>query len=261
MKPEQKHCTSCEGGTPPLTHKGVNMNTLHFINHIKGFAIEASDGVAAKVKDFYFDDGTWSIAHIVAEIPHLLGNRLVLLAPGTLMTPDWQDRTIATSLARVDIEACPDVDVHLPVAVELQRHLDTLTTLDSAWPESFMGLHTHDSAECKPSGDEPHLRSTGILSGVTVKSADGSEVGSLLDFVLDATSWKIPYLLFSTSKGGLILMDSAETERIDVSRRLIILKGQRKAQGEVSGAGDPRCTAVFNSGNRSQRPVSAYVVE
>jgi uncharacterized protein YrrD len=60
------------------------------VNSLTGFTIGATDGEIGKVKEFYFDDQTWTIEYLIAETGNWLLGRKVLISPHSLSVPDWE---------------------------------------------------------------------------------------------------------------------------------------------------------------------------
>ena len=54
---------------------------LRNADHLKGFAIRATDGGLGTVDQFYFDDETWAIRYLTVETAGWLGGRQVLISP------------------------------------------------------------------------------------------------------------------------------------------------------------------------------------
>jgi sporulation protein YlmC with PRC-barrel domain len=54
---------------------------LRNIKDLIGFRIAAKDGEIGKVKDFYFDDETWTIRYLIVKTGDWLSTREVLISP------------------------------------------------------------------------------------------------------------------------------------------------------------------------------------
>ena len=51
-----------------LQNAKENNPMLRNVNHLKGFAIQATDGEIGTVDQFYFDDESWAIRYLVVKI-------------------------------------------------------------------------------------------------------------------------------------------------------------------------------------------------
>ena len=94
---------------------------LQSIKQLHGNKLGASDGDIGHVKDFYFDDKTWSIRYIVAETGTWLPERQVLLSPHAFRTPafgksDAEPNVLHVNLTRKQIENSPPIESHRPVS-------------------------------------------------------------------------------------------------------------------------------------------------
>ena len=69
-----------------------------------GFTMGASDGEIGKVKDFYFDDITWTIRYLVVETGNWLSNRKVLISPEALLQCDWTNEIFPVNLTKEQIK-------------------------------------------------------------------------------------------------------------------------------------------------------------
>lgn len=58
------------------------------IKSLIGYTILATVGEIGKVKEFYFDDRTWTIRYLIVETGSWLFGRKILLAPEALLTPN-----------------------------------------------------------------------------------------------------------------------------------------------------------------------------
>ena len=62
---------------------------LHSIQHRYGEKLRATDGEIGQVRDFYFDDKTWTIRYLVADTGGWLTGRLVLISPHAHKGRSW----------------------------------------------------------------------------------------------------------------------------------------------------------------------------
>ncbi|MEO9147084.1 MAG: PRC-barrel domain-containing protein, partial [Ginsengibacter sp.] len=86
------------------------------INSLIGYAIGATDGEIGKVKEFYFDDLTWTVRYLVVETGNWLNGRKVLLSPQALLTPDWKNEVFPINLTKENIKNSHNIDTEQPVS-------------------------------------------------------------------------------------------------------------------------------------------------
>lgn len=147
-----------------------------------GYTLEARDGHAGTAGDFYFDDRTWAVRFLVAHTGSGLADRLVLIPATALQSTRHEDKVIPVDLTTAEIE-------------------------HSASPERYRPFAQND----------PHLRSTYALTGCHIQAED-KEFGHVEDFVIDAGSWVIRYLLIDTRNwwhGKHVLLSPQWVERVN----------------------------------------------
>ncbi len=186
------------------------------IKSLMGYTLGAADGEIGKVKDFYFDDNTWTIRFVIVETGNWLSGRKVLISPGSLIKPHSDSEVISVSLTTEQIKNSPDIDTEKPVSVQQEMNLYNYYPWENYWGGSLWGggmgttgmmtrpsstveeaaeaeRHTH-AAE----GDgNPHLRSTGTVKGYTIRAVDKA-IGEVEDFIIDDRSWKIDFIVVDT---------------------------------------------------------------
>ena len=63
---------------------------LRSIKHVYGYQIRETDDVMGTVKDFYFDDESWTVRYLVVDLGGLFPGRHVFISPEALGRPDWE---------------------------------------------------------------------------------------------------------------------------------------------------------------------------
>lgn len=71
---------------------------LHSLKKSYGEKLVALDGQIGQVKDFYFDDRTWTIRYVVAETGTWLTSRQVLLSPRVVGSLFQNGRDLSVNL-------------------------------------------------------------------------------------------------------------------------------------------------------------------
>ncbi len=173
-----------------------------------GFAIEGLDGEIGKLKEFYFDDETWTIRYMIVETGSWLFGRKVLLSPESVITYDWEHEKLKVNLNVEQIKNSPLIDTDMPVS--RQHEIDLYSYYPWGgyyWGTSMgglgmgMGMSYPVSLQAPPKEEKPdddlHLRSTDKVTGYNIKASDG-EIGDVEDFIIDDVTWEIDFLLVDT---------------------------------------------------------------
>lgn len=215
---------------------------LRALGPVTGYELQAQDGAIGRCKDFLFEDTRWRIRYMVAATGRWLPGRKVLVSPVALGRPDWEQRRLPVRLTRAQLENAPALDADAPVSRRWER----------AWfghfgfPNYWDGLGTWGlGAQLGPQGEQarppqgqaegdPHLRSTGEVTGYHVEAADGA-IGHVAEFIVDDEDWAIRYLVVDTRNllpGRKVLIAPEWVDRVDWSRMVIAVDLTRQAVRE-----------------------------
>lgn len=82
----------------------------HNLEQLLGSWVHATDKEIGAVRNFLFDDTTWTVRYIEVDVGHWLQRREVLLAPEVLREPDWANRIFNVKYRREQVRNSPDVD-------------------------------------------------------------------------------------------------------------------------------------------------------
>jgi hypothetical protein len=154
------------------------------------------DGDQKPIRNFLFDDRSWSIRFLVVDVGSWFARRLVVIPTTVVDEPDWAKKVVAAHLTKDQLLKSPNVDSAKPVSRQQQLALNELFgwadfAYDWCIPRALVpaqrGFPVHTQ-------DDPHLRSTLDLTGYQVWATDGY-LGRLEDFVLEQASWHINYLM------------------------------------------------------------------
>lgn len=179
------------------------------LDSLIGFTIGGTDGEIGKVKEFYFDDKSWTIRYIIVETGGWLSSRKVLLSPQAVMQTDWEEKVFRVNLTMEQIKNSPDMDTDKPVSRQHERDLYAYYPWGSYYWGSGMGIgmsaiamkHTiqeENETSLDETGDnDPHLRSTDKVTGYSIKAIDG-EIGEVEDFIMNDSTWQIDFMLVDT---------------------------------------------------------------
>ncbi len=185
---------------------------LRNIKSLTGFTMGATDGEIGKVKEFYFDDHTWTIRYLILETGSWLNHRKVLIAPEALLTPNWEEKIFPINLTKEQIKNSPNIDTEQPVSRQHEIELHEYYPWTSYWgggmytfgmiTQEYVSLEkavqfNESKTDPKDSSGNPHLRSTHKVKGYTIHATDG-EIGGVEDFIIDDSTWKFDFLVVDT---------------------------------------------------------------
>jgi uncharacterized protein YrrD len=188
------------------------------LENLIGFTIGATDGEVGKVKEFYFDDKTWTIRYLVVETGSWLFGRKILLSPEALLTPNWDKQIFPVNLTMEQIKCSPEIDTDIPVSRQQEMELHGYYSWSTYWGGGLMGggigtsgmmiqstlplqqaIHNEANSDGKENHEDPHLRSTDKVKGYTIQATD-SEIGEVEDFIIDNQTWAIDFMEVDTGK-------------------------------------------------------------
>lgn len=178
------------------------------VKSLIGYAIGATDGELGKVKEFYFDDKTWTARYLIVETGNWLSGRKVLISPEALLTPDWENEVFPVNLTKEQIKNSPDIDTEKPVSRQQEIKLYGHYPWTNYWGEESYGVgmpvsmfqvlqSDQDNPDDKESDDNPHLRSTKKVTGYRIMATDG-EIGNVEDFIIEVSNWKLDFMIVDT---------------------------------------------------------------
>ena len=177
------------------------------VSSLIGFTMGATDGEIGTVKDFYFDDMSWTIRYLIVETGKLLSERKVLISPQSVLLPDWENKKFPVNLTMEKVRNSPDIDTEKPVFRQQEIKLYSHYPWSVYWTGGRTGMppvsmyQVFESVEDdsnSPEGD-PHLQSTDEVTGYDIKAIDGG-IGEVEDFIIDDLTWKIDFMVIDTGK-------------------------------------------------------------
>ena len=185
-------------------------------NSLLGYHLHATDGEIGSLHDIYFDDESWAIRYFVVDTGDWLPDKKVLVSPGFIGLPDEEREILPVSLAKNELENCPERDSEKPVSRQHDESLLEPRIWQTYWiggyyPVAGTGMSLPivpvfedrnrldvDPAKCIGDGD-PHLRSIDAVTGYSAVSTD-SRRWYVDDFVIDCNIWKIKYITVARGK-------------------------------------------------------------
>lgn len=224
---------------------------LRPIHDLRGFSVQATDGMLGQVRDFFFDDMSWAVRFFVVETDLRLNGRRVLVPPVAIGEPDWQEHRLPVSLTRAQVEHSPDVDTHKPVS--RQHEIEQFTyygyplhtggpgvwgqgMLSAAWRGAGGIAKEADFVAAQAElhrerGDDPHLRSVDAMLRYHVHAVDG-DIGHVNGLIVDVRTWTIRYLVVNTSDwwfGHDVLLASQWIDDISWLKATVSVDSKRQA--------------------------------
>jgi sporulation protein YlmC with PRC-barrel domain len=184
---------------------------LRKINDLLGFRIAAEDGDIGKVKDFYFDDETWTVRYLIVKTGDLL-SREVLISPFVVTDHFWEPASFSVGLTRQQVRDSPRIDTEKPVSRQQEAELAKYYPWQSYWGTGFYPGGVWGVVEPTPVVDprtirevdrekishgDLHLRSVKTVAGYHIHATDG-DVGHVNNFIIDDQTWQIAYLVVDT---------------------------------------------------------------
>jgi len=163
---------------------------------LTGSSVIATDGEMGKVRNFLFDDLSWTIHYLVVDAGTWFKRQDVVLAISAVEQPDREKRTINVRLTREQVRDSPDVDTEKPVSRQ------QAIAMEEYWGKMAYWVSTHmEGGALIPTGrkypihtiEDPHLRSAWDLLDYEVCATDG-EIGRLEGLIMDEASWHLGYL-------------------------------------------------------------------
>lgn len=178
------------------------------LNSLIGFHMGATDGEIGKVKDFYFDDESWTVRYLVVKTGSWLSDKKVLISPSSIGIPDFKEKIFPTSLTKDHIRNSPDIDTDKPVSRQHEMDLNRYYAWPQYWGAGFYGggaagmvtpverrdEQDYDSAN---QANDQHLRSADEVEGYSIHAIDG-EIGKVKNYIVDDQTWEIRFIVVDT---------------------------------------------------------------
>ena len=214
---------------------------LHSIEQRYGEKLRATDGEIGHVKDFYFDDKSWTVRYLVADTGGWLAGRRVLISPEALGHLYPNGKVLLVNLTKEQIEKSPSIHEHEPVTrqheEEYHRHYGYPYYAQS-WP--LWGLVDYPVAAPVPEPSETeiqnqaadtHLRSARSVAGYSVEASDG-RIGEVVDFLIEGRTWTIREIVVDCGhwfSGKKIKIATGKMSRISYAESTLHLDSTKEA--------------------------------
>ena len=196
---------------------------------LEGYTVAASDGDIGTVKDYYFDDVSWTVRYLVVDTGEWLPGRRVLLPPPALGQANPAVQKLFVNLTRAQVRNSPDIDTHKPVSRQHEMDLYQYYGWTGYWlGDPLVAPAAVPLASAVPRSEEqndPHLQSANQVKGYGIHASDG-DIGHVDDFLIDDESWEIRYLVVDTGhwlSGKKMLVSPRWAENISWEEHKIYL--------------------------------------
>jgi uncharacterized protein YrrD len=188
---------------------------------LSGYNIQASDGEIGYVDELYFDTDSWLLRYFVVNVGNWLLKQHVLLAPEAVEQIDTEREQVLVNLTREEVKNSPDIETQKTISREKELALHEYYNWQPYWKADLVGtaaLGTYPAVPTVPAAPIPpriredaaavqrarednpgsnNLESTAEVAGYTIKASDG-DIGRVDDFIVDAATWTIRYLVIDT---------------------------------------------------------------
>ena len=217
---------------------------LHSIHDRYGEKLQASDGEIGHVKDFYFDDKSWTLRYLVADTGGWLAGRRVLISPHSLAHLYPEGKVLLVNLTRKQIEESPSMYEHDPVTrqqeEEYHRHYGYPYYAQS-WPlwglvDFPISAPLPELSAAEKSKLDTHLRSTHSVVGYRVETTDGV-LGELADFMVDGRTWMIGEIVVECGHwyhGKKMMIPTDKVSRISYEDEAIFVDATKSVLREAA---------------------------
>jgi uncharacterized protein YrrD len=190
---------------------------LRSAKELGGYPLVSREGEAiGQVHDFYFDDRAWIILYLVVDTGVWLPGRKVLISPLALGQPPRDGGlSLPVALTRTQIENSPPIAADKPISRQQETELyeyyewppywSDVTPLDAkmanvpgrVYVETLrQAAQEQEPARAEPTVN-PYLRSMDEVIDYRIQATDG-EIGHVEDFIVEAETWTIRYLVIDT---------------------------------------------------------------
>ena len=210
-------------------------STLWPLKDLRHYTIGSPDGDIGQVADAYFDDQSWTVRYLVVDTGTWLPGRKVLVSPSAVERVDAPGARLVTTLSRQQVKDSPGIDTDKPVS----RQHETTFHEHYGYPLYWTGPYRWGAmpypmmvgmppaappnavdeemrARALENAD-PNLRSAEEVSGYGIRARDG-DLGHVEDFLIDAQSWAIRYLVVDPASwwpGPHVIIPPAWVTRVD----------------------------------------------
>jgi hypothetical protein len=183
------------------------------LNSLLSMKLKGTDGEIGKLKDFYFDDISWTIRHLILKTGSWFSERDVLISPDAVIHSNWEPGIIPVRLTKDQMLKSPDIETDKPVARQQEIEIYGHNLWQPYWGNTFYTTGLWDVGAQAQSNDQNvvkndnekdeinnynrHLRSTQVVTGFHIQALDGG-IGHVIDFIFEDLTWQITHAAVDT---------------------------------------------------------------
>jgi uncharacterized protein YrrD len=210
---------------------------LYRLDQLLGWPIAASDGEIGRIKDVYFDDHRWTVRYLVVDTGDWLSGRKVLIPAVAVQSIDREKSVVHVGLDKQQVKASPPIDTDKPVSRQHESEFLDYYGYSYWWSAPLLWGATAYTADplglVPPVGNapgehgeaptDPHLRSAKEVTGYHLHTTH-DPLGHIEDFLLDAASWAIRYLVVDTRNwlpGRHVVIPPQWIKSVDWTERVV----------------------------------------
>jgi hypothetical protein len=213
---------------------------LASLTELRAYRVRGTDGEIGRFDDLCFPDSEWVVRYVVVAMEDL--GREALLLSTYLGRLNRGTHVLSAETRREQVANTPPFDRSQPITRQEEKELHDLygwpvywweqehdiAPIGGLWEEERVPEQVEESAaeaaaetEIEPEGAQ--LLFAGDLVEVYGIQAEGGEVGTLQDLVVDDETWMIPYLVVSLPESQRVLLATDYVETIDLGTRDLYL--------------------------------------
>ena len=183
------------------------------LNSLLSSKLKGTDGEIGELIDFYFDDRSWTIRHLILKTGTWFSERDVLISPEAVLHTRWEPGILPVRLTKDQMLKSPDIETDKPVGQQQEIEVYGHNLWQPYWGNNFYttGLwdinaqaHSKDQNEVNNANEKnerndytQHLRSSQGVTGFHIQASDG-DIGHVIDFIFDDLTWQINHLAIDT---------------------------------------------------------------
>lgn len=211
---------------------GYSITMLRQVKDLEGFKLETRNGSIGKFSTIHFDDESWNLRYIVADIGNFLKQDRVLLLPTSIYDISFTDEIISVNLSKEDVEKSPHFDDDPPVSKQydflVQKYQKTSYIVEP-WSGSVYPILLPDPKQKMDLEEEigdKHLYCCKVVSSYSAIAKDKRD-GHVEDFIFDDKTWQITHVLLDINDwmpGGKRIISVDHIDHIDSISKEIVFK-------------------------------------
>jgi hypothetical protein len=183
---------------------------LRSLKELQGYAVRATDGDVGWLRDFYFDDQSWTVRYLVVETGNWLKGRQALIPPIVGGAPKWEKQTLPVRITKAQVEGSPQIDADKPASRRMEEKLQAYY----GWPPYWASTRALAAVDVINEAIETEdidlsLRSAGEVRGYDIRATDG-KIGYVADFIADDEDWSIRYIVVDVPDWIYIVADAPD---------------------------------------------------